>query len=100
MTGSRRFVFLSIVLSVFCGVASAQRTVTVPESVVAYPEMILYNGKVVTMDDTSFGLNTQVGRVVQAIAVGREKSRPWEAMTKFWPWRGRGPTRSTSKGAW
>jgi predicted amidohydrolase YtcJ len=73
MTGSRRFVFLSIVLSVFCGVASAQRTVTVPESVVAYPEMILYNGKVVTMDDTSFGLNTQIGRVVQAIAVREGK---------------------------
>ena len=32
-----------------------------------YPQMILYNGKIVTMDDSSFG--SKVGSIVQAMAV-------------------------------
>ncbi len=53
----------------FCGVASAQNTVTVPEEIVAYPDMVIHNGKVVTMDDTSFGLNTSRGTTAEAVAV-------------------------------
>src|SRR4051812_44067167 len=47
----------------------AQKTVSVPESVVAYPSMIVYNGKVVTMDDPTFGLNTPIGKTVQGMAI-------------------------------
>ena len=32
-------------------VAAAQERVTVPAAVVAYPDLIVYNGKIVTMDD-------------------------------------------------
>ncbi len=53
----------------FCGVASAQNTVTVPEEIVAYPDMLIHNGKVVTMDDTSFGLNTSRGTTAEAVAI-------------------------------
>ena len=52
-----------------CGLARAQETVTVPAEIAAYPDMILHNGKVVTMDDTSFGLNTPVGTIAEAMAV-------------------------------
>jgi predicted amidohydrolase YtcJ len=69
MSRMMRTFLASMGVIVFCVAALAQRTVTVPESVVAYPSMIVYNGKVVTMDDTSFGLNTQIGRIVQAMAV-------------------------------
>ena len=52
-----RSVSLALFYAMVFGAASllAQRTVTVPESVVAYPDIVVYNGKVVTMDDTSFG---------------------------------------------
>lgn len=74
MTQCKRVVFAVLGVMVSCASALvAQRTVTVPESVVAYPDMIIYNGKVVTMDDVSFGLNTPVGRTVQAIAVREGK---------------------------
>ena len=70
MTQFNRVFFAVLGVMVSCAAALlAQRTVTVPESVVAYPDMIIYNGKVVTMDDVSFGLNPPVGRTVQAIAV-------------------------------
>jgi predicted amidohydrolase YtcJ len=45
----------------------AQQTVTVPAVVVSYADMVVYNGKVVTMDDTS--LKPEVGKVVQAMAI-------------------------------
>ena len=70
MTQFNRVFFAVLGVMVSCAAALlAQRTVTVPESVVAYPDMIIYNGKVVTMDDVSFGLNTPIGTVVQAMAV-------------------------------
>ena len=47
----------------------AQDMVTVPSEIAAYPDMIVYNGKVVTMDDTSFGLNTSIGTTAQAMAI-------------------------------
>ena len=49
--------------------ARSQQTVTVPAEVVSYPDMVVYNAKLVTMDDKSFGLNTPVGTIAQAMAV-------------------------------
>ena len=58
----------SILLGVFlCGTSAWTQQVTVPAKLVGYPEMILYNGKVVTMNDTSFTSN--VGTIAQAMAV-------------------------------
>ena len=48
-------------------VAGWAQTVTVPELIVSYPELIVHNGKIVTMDDPSFEPTT--GTVVQAMAV-------------------------------
>lgn len=45
----------------------AANMVTVPVDLVAYPDLIIYNGKIVTMDDSS--LNNSPGRIVQAMAV-------------------------------
>ena len=67
----------------FCAVASAQNTVTVPQEIAAYPDMVLHNGKVVTMDDTSFGLNTSRERRRRRWRSGTAKSRRSEAMTGF-----------------
>ncbi len=49
--------------------AIGQETVTVPIEVVNYPDLIVYNAKVVTMDDHSVGLNTPVGTIAEALAV-------------------------------
>ncbi|HWP85480.1 MAG TPA: amidohydrolase family protein [Terriglobia bacterium] len=43
----------------------------VPSELIAYPDLILYNGKVVSMDDAGF--NANVGRVYQAMAVRRDR---------------------------
>ncbi len=51
------------------GLAIGQQTVTVPIEVVNYPDLIVYNAKVVTMDDHSIGLNTPVGTIAEAVAV-------------------------------
>ncbi len=53
----------------FSGLLAAQDMVTVPAEIAAYPDMIVYNGKVVTMDDQSFGLNTPIGTIGQAMAI-------------------------------
>src|SRR3954462_2965912 len=58
------------ILAVFLFVASAPSIHAQRADVAArlgYPEMILYNGKVVTMDDASF--ESKVGTIVQAMAV-------------------------------
>ena len=47
------------------------QTVTVPIALVGYPELIVHNAKIVTMDDPSFQPN--VGRTVQAMAVRQGK---------------------------
>ncbi|MBI4483562.1 MAG: amidohydrolase family protein [Acidobacteria bacterium] len=40
---------------------------SIPPEVLAYPEMVLYNGKIVTMDDKAY--NTSPGTIAQAIAI-------------------------------
>ncbi|MCH7978519.1 MAG: hypothetical protein IH935_06020, partial [Acidobacteria bacterium] len=67
----RKFLFL---IAISCFIASAgmsQDLVTVPRAIAAYPDMILYNGKIVTMDDTSTGLSP--GSIVEAIALRDKK---------------------------
>jgi predicted amidohydrolase YtcJ len=47
--------------------AAWSQTVTVPQAIVAYPDLVVHNAKIVTMDDPGF--NQNIGRTVQAIAV-------------------------------
>ena len=56
---------LVVALSFFACGASAQTPNLAAE--LGYPDMIIYNGKVVTMDDSSFG--PAVGTVAQAMAI-------------------------------
>ena len=65
----RRMTLLGVSLFLLCGLAGAQNTVTVPEEIAAYPDLVIHNGKVVTMDDTSFGLNTSRGTTAEAVAI-------------------------------
>ena len=44
---------------------------TIPSKLVSYPQFILYNGKIVTVDDASF--ESKVGTIVQAIAIRDQK---------------------------
>jgi predicted amidohydrolase YtcJ len=61
-------IFLSV-LGLFTLAARAQQAVSVSPDVVAYPDIIVHNGKVVTMDDTSFGLNKPIGTIAEAMAI-------------------------------
>ncbi|HWP84391.1 MAG TPA: hypothetical protein VNN17_04335, partial [Terriglobia bacterium] len=57
-------------LLLLAGVGSAQEVLNnVPAALVSYPDSIIYNAKLVTMDDHSVGLNTSVGRIAEAMAV-------------------------------
>jgi predicted amidohydrolase YtcJ len=47
--------------------ATAQQQAAIPPEVLAYPDWIVHNGKIVTMDDRS--RSTNVGTIVQAMAV-------------------------------
>jgi predicted amidohydrolase YtcJ len=47
--------------------AWAQRTARAPVEIIQYPDLIIYNTKVVSMDDA--GVNTSVGRTYQAMAI-------------------------------
>ena len=49
----------------------AQQNMTVPAELAAYPDLTLYNGKIVTMDDASFTSN--VGTIAQAMAIRDDK---------------------------
>src|ERR1041385_849981 len=52
---------------VLCGIYVQAQTISAPAKLVDYPTMILYNGKIVTMNDTTFASN--VGTIAQAMAV-------------------------------
>jgi imidazolonepropionase-like amidohydrolase len=41
----------------------------VPASIVFYPDTIVYNAKLVTVDNPSVGINTPVGTITQAMAI-------------------------------
>lgn len=58
---------LSTSLLWVCLFSGAARAQSVPERLIQYPQWILYNGKIVTMSDTSY--SSDVGQVVQALAI-------------------------------
>ena len=59
---------LAVMCSVFLYTASVwAQNVNAPAKLVSYPQMILYNGKIVSMDDTSFTSNA--GTIAQAMAI-------------------------------
>src|SRR3989304_2059871 len=58
----------------FSGLAIGQEaTVSVPASLVFYPDTIVHNAKLVTMDDHTVGINTPVGTIAQAMAIRDQK---------------------------
>ena len=59
-----RNILLTTFLLFFCSVAALPIT---PEDLVMYPEHILYNGKIVTVDNPDF--TTNLGTIAQAIAI-------------------------------
>ena len=69
MTNLFRRTGLVVLFGVFLGVSGWSQQVlnNVPAELVAYPDLIVHNGKIVTMDDDS--LNNSAGRTVEAMAV-------------------------------
>ena len=68
VSGSLRVgLLLLLVSAALPTTARAQYRLQGRVDVVSYPNIIVYNGKVVTMDDT--GINNNIGTVVQAMAV-------------------------------
>ena len=63
------YVVLGIIIIFFPGLIMAQDVAR--ESALGYPDMIIFNAKVVTMDDPSFTPN--VGTIAEAIAVRADK---------------------------
>ena len=59
---------LAGLLAVFINGASAQNTATVPNELVSYPDTIVVNGKIVTMDNKSI-LSDDPGTIVEAMAI-------------------------------
>ncbi len=51
--------------------ARGQQSVTAPAELAAYPDLILYNGKIITVDDDSF--SSQLGTIAQAMHVRNGK---------------------------
>ena len=67
----RKFLFLIAISCFAVSAGVSQDQVTVPRAIVAYPDMVLYNGKIMTMDDIS--PSTSPGSVVEAIALRDKK---------------------------
>ncbi len=63
----RRASFAVFCIMLFSVGARGQQTVNVPAELAAYPDLILHNGKIVTMDDASF--NDSPGSIFEALAV-------------------------------
>lgn len=63
----RSVALLFAVLVMVGTVVAQQRVQNVPVELIAYPDTIFYNGKVVSMDDAS--LNNSIGTIYQAIAI-------------------------------
>ena len=61
----RRVLMIGLAV-ISCGVGGIAQNVTVAAKL-GYPQMIVYNGKIVTMDDASFA--SRVGTIVQAMAI-------------------------------
>ena len=59
-----------LVVVCWATLAGAQQA-TAPTAIISYPDMILYNGKIVSMDDTSTG--PSAGNIYEAIAIRDRK---------------------------
>ena len=57
----------SIVLGLFLASAAAQ----IPSELIVYPELVIHNGRIVTVDDNTF--STDPGTIVEALAVRNAK---------------------------
>jgi predicted amidohydrolase YtcJ len=68
MSKSRLTLLFAFTILMLCPLARAQ---SISPKLISYPETILYNGKIVTMDDASF--ESKVGTTVQAIAIRGNK---------------------------
>ncbi|MBI3896604.1 MAG: amidohydrolase family protein [Acidobacteria bacterium] len=62
----KRTLILSVLSMVFCAALGWTQQTSVA-SKLGYPQTIIYNGKIVTMDDESFA--SQVGTIMQAMAI-------------------------------
>ena len=62
---------LAFTVAMLAAVRLAAQNVTVPLALVGYPDVIIHNAKIVTMDDPS--LNATTGRVAQAMAIRQGK---------------------------
>src|SRR3989337_4067291 len=66
--------YLIAALVLFSGLAMGQETRNnVPASIVFYPDTIVHNAKLVTMDDATVGINTPTGTITQAMAIRDKK---------------------------
>lgn len=65
-TKGRVLLSAALVVGFMAGWVEAQE---IPSVLVRYPEMIIHNGKIVTMDDESLSLPGSPGTIVQAMAV-------------------------------
>jgi predicted amidohydrolase YtcJ len=54
----------------FCGLAAGQQTLnSVPASIVFYPDTIVHNARLVTMDDDTVAINSSTGTITEAMAI-------------------------------
>lgn len=67
MKHAARLVLAVLVVFSMAAFLRAQDSVTVPRKLVTYPSLIVYNGKIVTMDDES--TTTNLGAIVEAMAI-------------------------------
>ena len=67
----RSLVTILAMLFLVAPFGTAQERATVPVAIVAYPDLILHNGNIVSMDDTSTGPSP--GSIYQAIAVHNKR---------------------------
>lgn len=66
-TEVRRKLLLGLPVVLFLAVGGYAQTITVPRTLVTFPDLILVNGKIVTVDNRE--MNSDLGRIVSAIAV-------------------------------
>ena len=71
MNAVKKVTLLLALAAVCAASAMAQQRATVPVSIIAYPDLIVHNAKIVTMDNAQ--MNTDLGTIAQAIAIRDRK---------------------------
>ena len=66
-TGVRRQLLVGLTLVLLLAVGGYAQTITVPRTLVTFPDLILFNGKIITVDNRD--LSSDLGRIVPAMAV-------------------------------